>query len=351
MIWPAGRGSAEVVLDLSLEPGQQMLRDGVQRFLADNERPGWCDLSDVLGLGGVAVPEAAGGFGGGMRDIALVMGELGPALAGADWLSHVVASWLLGRAAPAHPALPDLAGGRRRAAILCPASSAALPDIDERGVPRGTATLVAGGAEADLLLLVADETILLVAADHDKVEQRHRIMLDGSVTADLCFALEPGDAEPLASGAAARALGELANDMMLVARCAEAVGLMLRMLDDTSAYLGQRRQFGVAIGSFQALRHRAADMQLALMKAAALTEAAVGAVETDDAARGRAVAAACVEVADAVRVVGEGAVQMHGAMGLTEELPLGVHFKRALAIGAALGPRAGHLARFAEAAT
>ncbi|MBB5707890.1 acyl-CoA dehydrogenase family protein [Sphingopyxis panaciterrulae] len=337
-----------MALDLSLEPGQQMLRDGLRRFLADNAWPGWRSLSDALGLGGVAVPEGAGGFGGGMRDIALVMGELAPAHAGADWLSHAVASWLLGRAAPAHPALPGLATGSRRAAILCPASSAALPAIDERGVPRGTATLVAGGAGADLLLFAADEAILLIAARRDKVEQRHRIMLDGSVTADLCFALEPGDAEPLASGAAARALGDLANDMMLAARCAEAVGLMRRMLDDTTAHLGQRRQFGVAIGSFQALRHRVADMQLALMRAGALTEAAVGAVEADDAGRGRAVAAACVEVADAVRVVGEGAVQMHGAMGLTEELALGAHFKPALAIGAALGPQAGHLARFVE---
>src|SRR3546814_2904117 len=99
----------------------QMLRDGLRRFLADNAWPGWRSLSDALGLGGVAVPEGAGGFGGGMRDIALVMGELAPAHAGADWLSHAVASWLLGRAAPAHPALPGLATGSRRAAILCPA--------------------------------------------------------------------------------------------------------------------------------------------------------------------------------------------------------------------------------------
>src|SRR3546814_5600303 len=84
-----------MALDLSLEPGQQMLRDGLRRFLADNAWPGWRSLSDALGLGGVAVPEGAGGFGGGMRDIALVMGELAPAHAGADWLSHAVASWLL----------------------------------------------------------------------------------------------------------------------------------------------------------------------------------------------------------------------------------------------------------------
>src|SRR3546814_8384146 len=61
-------GSAEMALDLSLEPGQQMLRDGLRRFLADNAWPGWRSLSDALGLGGVAVPEGGGGFGGGMRD-------------------------------------------------------------------------------------------------------------------------------------------------------------------------------------------------------------------------------------------------------------------------------------------
>src|SRR3546814_18187602 len=94
-----------------------MLCDGVLRFLADHSWPGWRSLSDALGLGGVAVPEGAGGFGGGMRDIALVMGELAPAHAGADWLSHAVASWLLGRAAPAHPALPELGSASRRGRV------------------------------------------------------------------------------------------------------------------------------------------------------------------------------------------------------------------------------------------
>ena len=136
----------------------------------------------------------------------------------------------------------------------------------------------------------------------------------------------------------------------LAARCAEAVGLMQQMITDSIDYLGQRKQFGAMIGSFQSLRHRAADMQLVLMKAAALTEAAILAVDQARADRAQAVSAACVEVGDAVRIVGESAVQIHGAMGLTEELNLGGHFKRALAIAAAFGPRAGHLARFAEAA-
>lgn len=336
-------------LDLPLRDEQQMLRDSVQRFLIDNARPGWRDLADSLGLAGIALPEDVGGFGGGAIDIALVMAELGPALAGADWLSHAAATMLLARTAPGHPALADLAAGRRRIAIICTASTAAMPVV-EGGLIRGSAVLVAGAAEADLLLLASDDALLLVAVDGVKVEQRHRIMHDGSVSADLAFSLKPGDATMLASGFEARASADYVNDLILAGRCAEAVGLMQQMIADSVDYLGQRKQFGTAIGRFQSLRHRAADMQLALMKAAALTEAAILAVDQDRADRAQAVSAACIEVGDAVRVVGESAVQVHGAMGLTEELSLGGHFKRALAIAAAFGPRAGHLARFSEVA-
>lgn len=337
-------------LDLPLGEAQRMLRDSVQRFLADVERPGWRELSDTLGLAGIALPENVGGFGGGMIDIAVVMAELGPALAGADWLSHVAATAILARVAPEHPALADLAAGSRRIAVICGASTAAMPVVDD-GLVRGSAMLVAGAAEADLLLVASDEALLLVAADGDKVEQRHRIMHDGSVSADLSFTLKPGDAALLASGDAARAWGDHANDLILAGRCAEAVGLMQRMIADSIGYLGQRTQFGTPIGRFQSLRHRAADMQLAAMKAAALTETAILAVDQDRADRAQTVSAACVEVGDAVRIVGESALQIHGAMGLTEELSLGGHFKRALAIAAAFGARADHLARFSGRAS
>lgn len=339
------------MLDLPLSPDQLLLQGSLQRFLADTARPGWGDLSETLGLGGIAVPEAAGGFGGGMLDIASVMAELGPALAGANWLSHTVATWLLGQLAPSHAALAGLAKGTVRAAIVCPASTADMPMVEGSGVVRGSASLVAGGAEADLFLLADPDAILLIVADPAKVEQRHRIMLDCSVTADLGFALQADDAELLASGPAARLFAAAANDMMLAARCAEATGLIGRMVADSADYLTQRRQFGTPIGSFQALRHRAADMQLAMMKAVALTEAAIGGVHHGRGDRAALVSAACVEVRDAVRIVGESAVQIHGAMGLTEELCLGGHFKRALAIAAALGPEAGHLARFAQIAS
>lgn len=338
-----------IALDLPLTGERQMLRDSIQRFLAGNDRPGWRDLCDTLGLAGVAVPEAAGGFGGGAIDIALVMAELGPSLAGADWLSHAAATMLLARIAPAHAALPALATGAQRIATIVPASAASMPAVESGPVVRGTATLVAGAAEADFFLLADREALLLIAAGRDRVEQRHRIMHDGSVTADLSFALKGDDMQLLAAEGEARALAGYADDLILAGRCAEVVGLMQRMIADSVDYLGQRRQFGTAIGAFQALRHRVADMQLAAMKAAALSEAAILAVDQDRSDRAQAVSAACVEIAEAARIVGEGAVQLHGAMGLTEELALGGHFKRALAIAAAFGPRASHLARFAEA--
>lgn len=337
-------------LDLAFGEEQELLRDSVQRFLFDNPRPGRRDLSDTLGLAGIALPERAGGFGGGIIDIAMVMAELGPALAGADWLSHVAATALLARVVPDHPVLPDLAAGTRRIAILCSASTASMPSIEAGGAACGSAELTAGAAEADFLLLAGSEALLLVAADRDKIEQRHRIMHDGSVTADLTFMLKADEADTLATGAEARALADYASDLILAGRCAEAVGLIQRMIADSVDYMGQRKQFGAVIGSFQALRHRLADMQLAAMKAGALAEAAILAVDQDRTDRSALVSAACVEVADAVRIVGEGAVQIHGAMGLTEELRLGGYFKRALAICAAMGPRADHLTRFAEAA-
>lgn len=104
------------------------------------------------------------------------------------------------------------------------------------------------------------------------------------------------------------------------------------------------------IASFQALRYRLADMQLAALQAQALTEQAVTALASADGDAKVSLAAACVAVRDAARTVGEGAVQLHGAMGLTEELRLGARFKRVLAIAAGLGSEAEVLSRFADAA-
>lgn len=335
-------------LDLLWDAEQQLLHDSIQRFLVDNPRPCWRDLSDQLGLAGIAAPESMGGFSGGMPEIALVMAELGPALAGADWLSHTVATWLLAQIDPSSGLLADLASGVLRAAILCPASVASLPDVDivdQYCSIDGFATLVAGGSDADLLVLAASGAICVIATDTPGVERHRRIMLDRSVTADFDFAPNI-KVELLATDADAQRLSSTANDMMLIGRCSEAVGLMQRMVVETVNYLGQRQQFGKPIGSFQVLRHRCADMQLALMKATALTEVAILAVGRDAREVGQTVSAACIEINRAVQIIGEGAVQLHGAMGVTDALAIGHYFKRALAISSGLGSPAQHLERF-----
>ena len=322
-----------MAFELPLTETALLLQQSLQRYLADHPRPEWSGLAE-LGLMAVGIPEEAGGVGGGAIERAAIMAELGPALAGADWLAHHLAASLLARLAPDHGLLAALAAGEARIAL-------ALGDAGE--VP-----LVSGAADVDWLLLAGEARTLLVAADAPGLSRRRRAMMDGSVCADLSLAAEVEADTVLAEGEDAAAARRWAMDAQNAALCAEAAGLMGRMVADTAAYLQQRKQFGVPIASFQALRHRLADMQMAALKAEALSERAV--LAEDGEGWARAVSAAVVETIDAVRTVGEGAVQLHGGMGVTEELALGGQFKRGLAIAARLGAKSAHLARHAQLA-
>jgi alkylation response protein AidB-like acyl-CoA dehydrogenase len=208
--------------------------------------------------------------------------------------------------------------------------------------------LVAGAADADWLILAGQERIVLVSAAAAGIARRNRAMMDGSRMADVTIGAAVQVDSVLAEGRAVAAARQWAIDARNAALCAEAAGLMDRMVSDTAAYLQQRKQFGVPIATFQVLRHRLADMQMALLKAEGLTERAIVREGGED--WEHAVSAAVVETIDAVRTVGEGAVQLHGGMGVTEELALGGQFKRGLAIAATLGPKSQHLARHAAAA-
>lgn len=327
-----------MLLDLPLDDNQTTLRDGIARYLADHDQPGWAQLAGDLGLMSIGIPESAGGFGGGATERALAAAALGPTLAAADWLPHVLAAELLARAAPDHAALPALALGQQRIALVDVAAHAGFSANPLTGI----AELVAGAGAADWALVLDDSAVQLVRLGSAEAATTPRPMLDGTARGDIAFAAPP--AEMIAGGNAAAALAALARDALIAGRCAEACGLMRRMLDDTVAFLGQRQQFGQPIARFQVLRHRVADMQMTVLKAAALTEVAVQAETADPTTRRHAVSAAAIEVIDAVRAVGEGAVQMHGAMGLTGELTLGRFYKRGLAIGAELGPARRHFA-------
>jgi alkylation response protein AidB-like acyl-CoA dehydrogenase len=149
-------------------------------------------------------------------------------------------------------------------------------------------------------------------------------------------------------GAAGGADADWDADAAVVLHAAEVVGLCATMLADSAAYAKERHQFGVAIASFQVLRHRMADMAMMLEQARAIVDLAIDAMAGSDAAtRTRAVSAAKVVADDAARIVGEGAVQIHGAMGLTAELRVGGYFRRARALVQADGGTRRHLARYA----
>ena len=131
--------------------------------------------------------------------------------------------------------------------------------------------------------------------------------------------------------------------------CAEAVGIMAALNDATLEYLKTRKQFGVAIGTFQALKHRMAEMAMAAEQARSMALlAAVKADAPDAVQRRRAVSAAKAYVGQQARFVGQQAVQLHGGMGVTDELIVSHHFKRLTLINASLGDADHHLGRFSE---
>lgn len=163
------------------------------------------------------------------------------------------------------------------------------------------------------------------------------------------------DAGPLATSAAhvtnqarQQQRSGWAEDALAIVHCAEMSGLCETLLADTVAFSKERRQFGVTIASFQVLRHRMVDMRLALEQAIAMAGYAIDLIDhDDDEARRKAVSAARVLCEDAIRIVGGGAVQIHGAMGLTEELRIGRLFRRASSLAQGDGTGRAHLRRYA----
>jgi len=143
------------------------------------------------------------------------------------------------------------------------------------------------------------------------------------------------------------ALLERASDDAIAAHCAEAVGCMSVLTDATVAYSKTRKQFGKPIGSFQALQHRMVDMFMNLEQATSMTLMATLKLDAGDAERRKAVSAAKVQIGKAGRFVGQQAIQIHGGMGMTDELNVGHYFKRLTMIDTLYGNVDHHLKRFA----
>jgi alkylation response protein AidB-like acyl-CoA dehydrogenase len=365
-------------MDFNLSKEQELLRDGLAKFLStryDLEKSRaaaktgagwqpdiWRGFADELGILGAALPEEVGGIGGGPVEVMVIAEALGHALVIEPYIDTVVvAGGLLQRAgSPEATALLEkmVAGTALVALAAAEAGSGehwqdvttVAEQADDTWVLRGSKIVVMNAPIATHLLITARTagglSLFLVDADWSSIEAHHYRTVDDRRAADLQFDGVPGillGEEGLAWPSLAQARDEGA-----AAVCAEAVGSMRKVLADTVEYCKQRQQFGQPIGSFQALQHRMVDMFMEVEQAVAAAYLAVLNLEAEPDTRARAVSAAKATIGRAARFVGQQAVQLHGGMGMTEELAIGHYFKRLTALQYEFGSTDYHVARYAE---
>ena len=352
---------------------QQLLADSVRRYLARSydfearkrivagdgwSADAWAQFAQ-MGLTGLPLSAEHGGFGGGAVDLMGVMEAFGEALVIEPYLPLVLAARLVERAAsPAQKAalLPGVVEGRTKLAFAHTEKGAryALDAVrtsagrkGERWSLDGEKSAVIGAPTADRLVVTArsDGALQLFLVDVGKVDLQAYRTMDERLAADVV--LRGADAQPMEGGVA---LLEEALDFAAALTCAEAVGAMKFACDTTLEYLKTRRQFGAPIGTFQALQHRMVDMFISLEQARSM--ACLACSKADSAAdareRARNVSAAKIRIADAARHVSQEAVQLHGGMGMSEELKVSHAFRRLTVLAREFGDADHHLARFAE---
>jgi len=371
-------------MNFSLSDEQQMLADSVRRLvqgqadvalryadksLATPDPVLWRQFAEA---GWLAVPfaEDDGGLGMGRVETMVLMEELGRGLVRSPYLATVVlGGGLLRRAeAPLRARyLPDLIDGRLQLAFaldeyeraFAPENTAvtARPDGDAF-ILDGTKAAVLNGADADRLVVLARNggqpgdvqglTLFLLDPATDGVRVSPHRMVDGYPAAQVML-----EGVRVAAGDRIGVAGEgltIAQDVVdegILALGAEAVGALSRLLDDTVEYSKTRKQFGVPIGNFQALQHRMADMFMHLEQTRSLLLAATLKIaEGHDDAR-QAVHALKAQLGRAGRHIAQEAVQIHGGMGMTDELAVGHYFKRITAIDGLFGGADQHLTAFA----
>lgn len=369
-------------MDFSFSQEQTMLLDMTRRYVAKeydfearrrivaSERgisdKAWATLAEV-GLLSLLIPEADGGLGAGPVETLLVMQALGEGLVVEPYLSSAVLSTAaiarLGNAEQRAQWLGPMAAGELIAAFahdeaatrfdpLAVETSASR--VGDGYVLRGRKAVVYDAPHAGLLLVsaqVAGEGLALFALRPDTPGVRLSAYptFDGRRAADIHLDQVHTPAAARLGGADIGAELAAVLDLGLAALCAEATGVLDRTLATTIEYARTRKQFGVAIGKFQALQHRMADMQIHREQALSMAYlAAVRAADSDPVQRQTALSAAKVVVGEACRFVGQQAVQIHGGMGVTDELDVSHYFKRLFAIEKLFGSTLTHLERFGK---
>jgi len=320
-----------------------------------------------LGMTALPVPSDQGGFDGDAVDMLVVMQELGRGLVVEPYLATAWGAYFLKLAGNQHHLLQDVAAGRARLACALGEKHSRydLADIKTLAAVNGegyridgTKTVVVHGAQADALIVSARSaggqrdtngiSLFVVPADTPGLVIRDYRTLDGQRAATVQFSHVAVPASALLGrlGGGYDVLDEAA-DYGISLLCAEALGAMDALFSSTLDYVKTRQQFGVAIGSFQALQHRMADMYIHLEQARSMAMLAAARMSCGDPGeRRRIISAAKVRVGQAARFIGQQAVQLHGGMGVTDELPAAHHFKRLAMIELTLGDIDHHLERY-----
>lgn len=376
-------------MDFDLSEEQRLLKDSVDGLLNGSydfeqrkkhgaEKIGWSKavwgkLAEQ-GLLGLPFAEADGGFGAGAVETMIVMQAFGRALVLEPYLPTVVIAggFLRHAGSDAQKAahIPGIIDGSKTFgfAQLEKNSRYDLNDVSTTAKKKGDGWIIDGekfvvlnGEAADTLVVTARTTgnqtdrdgigVFLVPRDAKGVTVKGYPTQDGMRAADITFTgVEVGADAAIGDPANGLPLIERVVDEARTALCAEAVGAMDESLKITVEYIKTRKQFGVPIGSFQALQHRAADMFVFTEQARSMALLATMASDFDDAKeRAASVAAAKVQVGKSLKFVGQQSIQLHGGIGMTMEASIGHYFKRLSIIESTFGDTDYHLRRASEA--
>jgi pimeloyl-CoA dehydrogenase small subunit len=377
-------------MDFELSEEQKLLKDSVERLLADQynfearsrysrepegfSRKPWKQYAE-LGLLALPFEEKHGGIGGTPVDTMIVMEAFGRALVLEPYFATVVLCGSLlrlgGSEEQRDALLPKIANGELLLAFAHSEAQARYDLLDVATAARkdgdgyvldGAKTLVLHGDSGDKLIVsarVAGQqrgragiSLFLVDGGAAGVSRRGYATIDGHRAAEITLSnVRVGLEDLIGEAGNAFPLIERVTDIAIAAQCAEAVGAMAAMQEMTVDYLKTRKQFGLPIGNFQVLQHRATDMLIALEQARSMAMlAAIMAADDSPAERRRAVSAAKVQICNSGRFIGQQAIQLHGGIGMTMEYKIGHYFKRATAIAATFGDAAYHLDLLARAA-
>lgn len=352
-------------MDLSLSETQKHLSDSVHTFLSrlpKQEMPAapksgpddvWKALGEDLGLLSLLLTEEQGGFGGRGDDLLVVMEAMGEHLLTQPFMEvavSAVALLSLCEGAQAESLLRALVAGQSHIVPILDVGLIASPSGSEWQIT-GNAGLVYPATASSFLVKAKhaeNDDVLLFSINATDAALRPVATIDERWAAEVRF--NQSDATLLLRGKVAAEAVEAAKDMALAALCAEASGVLKKLLDDTVAFTKERRQFGQPISRFQVLQHRMADMFMQYEMARSAAVLACLSLDKPASERSLATSAAKVIVSDACRFIGQNAVQLHGGLGMSAEIEMTRWFKRATVIEQQLGSRDFHIDRYRNAA-